>query len=151
MQVMRTVSEGMQIPPGSTSYIVELLQRALLRAGFDPGPADGGFLPGSMTATAVRNFQAANGIAANGTVGPETWEALPDVDMQGLPTLELGSEGEAVALLQRCMRRMGFFHGPIDGVFGPTTEAAVRGWQASFPDGMVVDGTVGDQTWKVVG
>jgi peptidoglycan hydrolase-like protein with peptidoglycan-binding domain len=149
MIVGPTIQEGPQFQPGSTSLTVELLQRALLRAGFNPGPVDGGFLPGSATATAVRNFQAANGLVANGIVGPETWEALPDEDMQGLPTLELGSEGGAVALLQRCLRRMGFFHGPINGVFGPETDAAVKAHQGAF--GLIVDGVVGDQTWSFLG
>ena len=109
MIVMPTIQEGPQFPPGSTSYLVELLQRALVRAGFNPGPVDGGFLAGSTTAAAVKAFQAANGLVANGIVGPETWDALPDEDMQGLPGLELGSEGGAVALLQRCLRRSGFY------------------------------------------
>ena len=66
---VRTIQEGPQFPPGSTSYEVELLQRALVRAGFDPGPVDGNFLPGSLTASAVRGFQAANGLAAVGLRG----------------------------------------------------------------------------------
>jgi peptidoglycan hydrolase-like protein with peptidoglycan-binding domain len=146
---VRTIQEGPQFPPGSTSYEVELLQRALVRAGFDPGPVDGNFLPGSLTASAVRGFQAANGLAANGIVGPETWQALPDEDMQGLPGLQLGSEGGAVAVLQRCLRRMGFYTGPISGVFDAQTDAAVRQQQQALA--LVVDGTVGDQTWSFLG
>jgi peptidoglycan hydrolase-like protein with peptidoglycan-binding domain len=146
---VRTIQEGPQFPPGSTSYEVELLQRALVRAGFNPGPVDGNFLPGSLTASAVRGFQAGNGLAANGIVGPETWEALPDEDMQGLPGLQLGSEGGAVALLQRCLRRMGFYTGPISGQFDAQTDAAVRQQQQAL--GLVVDGTVGDQTWGFLG
>ena len=52
MQVGPTLQEG------SSGEAVEVLQRALLRAGFDPGPVDGEF--GPMTA-AVRSFQAARG------------------------------------------------------------------------------------------
>jgi peptidoglycan hydrolase-like protein with peptidoglycan-binding domain len=99
MQVMPTVQEAAIHTPGRGSYVVELLQRALVRAGFDPGPVNGDFRPGSMTAAAVRGFQAANGLVANGIVGPETWLALPAEDMQGLPRLQLGSQGGAVALV----------------------------------------------------
>jgi peptidoglycan hydrolase-like protein with peptidoglycan-binding domain len=106
------------------------------------------YLAGSKTVQAVRTFQAANGLAANGIVGPETWEALPEEDMQGLPTLEQGSNGGAVAMLQRILRDSGFNPGPINGVFGPTTDTAVRGWQGLM--GIVVDGIVGDQTWTTL-
>jgi peptidoglycan hydrolase-like protein with peptidoglycan-binding domain len=147
--ILRTISEAQQIPPGSTSMVVQCLQRALVRAEFKPGPVDGGFLPGSMTAAAVREFQGANGIVANGTVGPETWEALPDEDMEGLPTLEAGSEGGAVAMLQRMLYQMGFApifpNGSINGVFGPETDEAVRNHQTAM--GITVDGIVGEQTW----
>jgi peptidoglycan hydrolase-like protein with peptidoglycan-binding domain len=81
MQVMPTVQEAPVHTPGRGSYVVELLQRALLRAGLDPGPVNGDFRSGSMTAAAVRRFQAANGLVANGIVGPETWLALPAEDM----------------------------------------------------------------------
>jgi len=43
---------------------------------------------------------------------------------------------------------MGFDPGLINGVFGPTTDAAVRSYQAT---GLVVDGIVGDQTWSYLG
>ena len=36
----------------------------------------------------------------------------------------------------------------VDGFFGPQTEEAVRAWQGFF--GLVVDGWVGAQTWKLV-
>jgi hypothetical protein len=53
-------------------------------------------------------------------------EALPDEDMQGRPGLQLGLEGGAVALLERFLRRMGFYSGPINGQFDAQTDAAVR-------------------------
>jgi peptidoglycan hydrolase-like protein with peptidoglycan-binding domain len=37
--------------------------------------------------------------------------------------------------------------GPIDGMFGPVTEAAVRAYQGDR--GVPVDGIVGDLTWWV--
>jgi|SRR5829696_4988427 len=143
--------------PDRLNTVIICLQRALLRAGFDPGHVDGNFLPGSQTEAAVRQFQAENGLINNGVVGPETWEALPDDDMQGLPTLQEGSEGGAVALLQRMLRQMGMMPGPgtlfprptdLNGVFGPETDRAVRTrWDEI---GIVVDGIVGDQTWSIM-
>jgi mannan endo-1,4-beta-mannosidase len=59
---------------GSSGEAVKELQRALQRAGFDPGPIDGEF--GPVTAAAVRSFQAARGLVVDGIVGPQTWGAL---------------------------------------------------------------------------
>lgn len=153
MQVYPTLSPGPPFGPTLRRLHVQTLQRALLRAGFDPDPPVTvvdceSYLAGSKTVQAVRNFQTANGLAANGIVGPETWEALPEEDMQGLPTLEQGSNGGAVAMLQRILLSSGFDAGPINGVFGPTTDTAVRGWQKFM--GIVEDGIVGDQTWTTL-
>src|SRR3712207_9379907 len=73
MQVGPTLQEG------SSGEAVEVLQRALQRAGFDPGPVDGEF--GPMTAAAVRSFQAARSLVVDGIVGPQTWSALEEVAM----------------------------------------------------------------------
>ena len=50
------------------------VQRRLARLGFEPGPLDGRY--GPATERAVRAFQAAAGIAADGVVGPQTRAAL---------------------------------------------------------------------------
>jgi uncharacterized protein YkwD len=75
MQVGPTLQEG------SSGEAVEVLQRALQRAGFDPGPVDGEF--GPMTAAAVRSFQAARGLVVDGIVGPQTWSALGEGEVTG--------------------------------------------------------------------
>lgn len=59
---------------GSRSETVRLAQAALTGLGYDAGGADGIF--GANTATAVKRFQAAHGLAADGIVGRDTWHAL---------------------------------------------------------------------------
>ncbi|MEM9043141.1 MAG: peptidoglycan-binding protein [Pseudomonadota bacterium] len=59
---------------GSTGAEVLLLQRSLALAGYSPRGLDGRFGPG--TERAVRAFQHANRLTADGIVGPKTWEVL---------------------------------------------------------------------------
>ena|SRR3989338_1123109 len=53
---------------------VKDVQQALLRAGFDPGPADGRM--GKKTRAAVKEFQRRNNLNADGIVGEKTWSLL---------------------------------------------------------------------------
>lgn len=61
------------------------------------------------------------------------------------PLLRKGSQGAAVKDVQTALQRRGFSPGPIDGIFGPLTETAVRAFQTA--GGLIVDGIVGPQTW----
>ena len=61
------------------------------------------------------------------------------------PLLKRGSSGTAVRQLQEALKEAGHDPGPIDGEFGPATEAAVRAFQQD--KGIAVDGIVGDITW----
>lgn len=64
------------------------------------------------------------------------------------PTLALGSRGPGVAELQRFLKAAGVLTGPVDGDFGPMTQAAVRRFQQA--KGLSVDGVVGPQTWAAL-
>ena len=52
--------------------------------------------------------------------------------------------GEAVERIQTALKTEGIDPGPIDGIFGPKTEAAVLGFQ--LREGLVPDGEVGPET-----
>jgi peptidoglycan hydrolase-like protein with peptidoglycan-binding domain len=65
--------------------------------------------------------------------------------MAGEPQLRRGSDGAWVSHLQSLLQAEGADPGPIDGDFGPRTEAAVRAYQEA--NGLRVDGIVGPETW----
>ena len=60
---------------GSSGPAVRDLQEAL---GYDPGPVDGAF--GAKTESAVKKFQQAREIAADGIVGRVTWINIDEAD-----------------------------------------------------------------------
>ena len=62
------------LKPGDTGAEVTKLQQALISLGYSPGKADGSYGPG--TQKAVTDFQTAQGLAADGIVGPKTLAAL---------------------------------------------------------------------------
>jgi flagellum-specific peptidoglycan hydrolase FlgJ len=59
--------------------------------------------------------------------------------------LRNGSRGRDVSHIQDTLRSAGFNPGKTDGIFGPKTEAALRGFQQS--KGLQVDGIAGQQTF----
>jgi hypothetical protein len=65
------------------------------------------------------------------------------------PLLARGSKGSVVSALQDALKRFDTATdpGPIDGDFGPRTEAGVRAYQSH--QSITVDGIVGRQTWWV--
>jgi peptidoglycan hydrolase-like protein with peptidoglycan-binding domain len=143
------MNSGPTLTPGSTGSDVRRLQRLLVEIkllSFDQ--INGTF--GATTEAAVKDFQSGNGLTVDGVVGPQTWSKLP-VDPQ-TPVLEQGATGTAVSALQKGLTSYSVQNaaanpGPIDGVFGPRTEAAVRAYQSDR--GVAVDGVVGDRTWWV--
>jgi lysozyme len=67
------MAEQPTLKQGAKGGAVQRLQKALVKAG-QAVAVDGDFGPG--TDRAVRAFQSAHGLAADGVVGPATWSAL---------------------------------------------------------------------------
>lgn len=63
-----------------------------------------------------------------------------------MPVLVFGSRGIYVELLQSTLKKIGFYFGEVDGVFGQETLDSVYYFQSQF--GLVVDGVVGRATWR---
>jgi peptidoglycan hydrolase-like protein with peptidoglycan-binding domain len=71
------------------------------------------------------------------------------VEEDTMEMLRTGSSGEAVEALQKKLLAMGINPGPVDGIFGPKTDAAVRRFQER--EDLQVDGIVGPQTFGALG
>jgi peptidoglycan hydrolase-like protein with peptidoglycan-binding domain len=107
-----------------------------------------------MTENSVKAFQTARGLTADGVVGPQTQKAvstvsqmlgsLPALDPQGR-IIRPGYRGQDVRYLQELLTIAGYDPGPIDGVFGPLSQAALSDFQDDF-GGLTVDGKLGPST-----
>lgn len=128
------------------------VQTRLIEIGFSLGKegVDGRF--GPTTAAAVRSFQDARGIPADGIIGKETWDHLVRASYvlgDRLLYLRLPfTIGDDIAILQNLLKRLGFYTGPMDGVYGSLTDAAVREFQ--YSTGVHSDGIVGPETIKAL-
>lgn len=72
----------------------------------------------------------------------------PPVDQ--CPLLRQGDRGPAVRRLQTLLRIAGFNPGPVDGIFGPRTQAALVAFQQSVRE-IEVTGVADLDTWTALG
>ena len=108
---------------------VRALQRSLLALGQRPGPVDG--LYGPLTEAAVERLQRDSGLAVDGIVGPQTRRVLNAKTPQlarGAGYGQLGGSPQ-VRGIQRRLRALGHRPGPVDGLYGPRTQAAMERFQ----------------------
>jgi peptidoglycan hydrolase-like protein with peptidoglycan-binding domain len=126
---------------GDTGPEVTAIQH-LLRSHSYNVSVDGIF--GPQTRQQVIAFQNANGLGADGIVGPNTWGKLIQGNM-----IDQGSTGQAVRALQVLLReRFGYNNVNVDGDFGPLTRDAVEDFQDEYD--LDVDGIVGPNTWQAL-
>lgn len=117
---------------------------------------------GTGTTAAVRAFQRRHGLTVDGVVGKTTWDAIyreyrsiqsdngtPNA-YPGTP-LRPGDRGQNVRLVQFWLKIARSVYSAlndvgVDGIFGPSTTAAVKKFQRYF--GLASDGIVGRATWS---
>ena len=145
---------------------VRLLQEQLQQLNYFNGPITSFF--GSLTETAVKEFQRDYQLSPDGIYGSDTKVALEealgrvgrrtsiqplDLDRSRttLPAgansriLRLGTSGSDVRSLQERLRKEGFYFGAVNGLFDAETEQAVRQFQQAKRL-RLVDGIVGQET-----
>jgi len=122
---------------------VAALQVALSKRGYYHGAFDG--IAGPVTRRATMRFQRRHHLTPDGIAGAHTRRALGRWAQRelGQRPLRRGNHGWDVAELQFLLRHNGNVVS-LDGIFGPTTEAAVI--RSQRRGGLAVDGVVGPQT-----
>ena len=91
-------------------------------------------------AAVVALVAAVAGCGAGGSTTTVTVTAAPP---STAPTTQMPT-GPAVAELQRLMTRLGYYSGPIDGIYGSATTAGVEAMQTAL--GVTADGIYGAET-----
>ena len=121
---------------------VRVIQTALVKAGIEV-TVDGVYGPG--TEAAVKQYQTKANLTVDGIVGPTTRQRLESllIEQRTLRLTQPYMQGEDVSWVQEALVKAGFEVTP-DGVYGPTTAAAVKQFQANL--GIVADGVVGAVT-----
>ena len=127
---------------------VRVLQEQLRTAGFFKADPTGNF--GPITEDAVRRFQADNFLEASGIAGPTTRRKLQDLGRPGpvtakpklapapiaqskpQPSPSPATTQTSVVQLQQRLQKLGFYDGPVNGIFDDRTRAAVRGAQRYY-------------------
>lgn len=140
------------IQKGSTGQHVKCAQEALHARLIYTGRIDGDF--GPQTEKAVRDYQFQRSqtdggwmaesfpLQSTGVINDDTWNRLdPD-------TLQEGSQGAAVKLLQELLEDYNYDIGPIDSMFGERTRKAVMAFQEKAA--LKSDGVVEARTWAAL-
>lgn len=122
---------------GDKGVDVTTLQYLLAARGYETG-VDGDFGPG--TEASVKAFQKANGLEADGDVGPKTWAKL-------IVQVKKGSTGNAVKAAQTQLKANGY-NIAVDGDFGSGTDSATRAFQTKVK--LTSDGIIGPNTWTAL-
>jgi peptidoglycan hydrolase-like protein with peptidoglycan-binding domain len=135
---------------GSKGPLVKRVQRVFARELlWNPfGPITGLFDAGLEAS--VKNWQQSANLTVDGIVGPQTWASLPAYQ-EVAPDLKPGDTGPVVAWLQQTLagKNIGIeflaYSGPIDGIYGPLTEASVKSMQAWAK--VKVTGCIDEDDW----
>ncbi|GMQ85476.1 MAG: N-acetylmuramoyl-L-alanine amidase [Acidimicrobiia bacterium] len=138
-----------QFHAGDRGEPVRDIQRRLASLGRPTEPDALGFY-GDTTVAAVTEFQRSRGLAHDGIVGPETWQALVDAgytlgDRMVYRRVPM-TRGDDISRLQQGLNSLGFDAGKVDGLFGPATLSAVLDFQHNRS--MAEDGIVGGAVVK---
>ena len=146
-------TSGSVLKLNSQGTKVSQLQTDLKQLGYYYADITGNF--GEKTEAAVKAFQKAKGLTADGVAGTKTLSAIASaisaaggsITTRG-SGLRLGSSGDNVRNLQTDLTTLGYYYGDITGNFGSLTQQAVKKFQQSR--GLTADGIAGTTTINAI-
>lgn len=103
--------------------------------------------PFTLSGADAVQYQSTNAWDASWVLDTFPWYPGGSTPPPANPTLQLGDRGAAVSTLQTRLNVHGA-HVGVDGVFGPATLSAVKGFQKAAK--LNVDGIVGPATWQAL-
>lgn len=147
-------SAGTTLKLNSQGTKVSQLQTDLKQLGYYYAEITGNF--GAKTEAAVKAFQKAKGLTADGVAGPKTLNAIAAaVDKAGgsssgssSTNMKLGSTGAAVSALQQNLTTLGYYYGDVTGHYGNLTQQAVKKFQKA--KGLTQDGVASTATLNAI-
>ena len=133
---------------------VRNLQQDLTTLGYYWAEITGNF--GERTEAAVKAFQKAKSLTADGIAGTKTLNAIAvAVDKAGgsssgssSTNMKLGSTGTAVSALQQNLTTLGYYYGDVTGHYGNLTQQAVKKFQKA--KGLTQDGVASTATLNAI-
>lgn len=141
------------------------LQNQLKQLGYFPNNVAATGYFGSVTRDAVIKFQRDQGLVADGVVGSQTLASLqkgkpapttstpestpaPATNSRQLPSVQLGSQGDVVKLVQLQLTVFGYYKGEVNSQFNEETRQAVIKFQKEMQ--VPGDGVVGQRTHELL-
>ena len=145
---------GTTLKLNSQGTKVSQLQTDLKQLGYYYAEITGNF--GEKTEAAVKAFQKAKGLMADGVAGKKTLDAIAAaVDKAGgsssgssSTNMKLGSTGTAVSALQQNLTTLGYYYGDVTGHYGNLTQQAVKKFQKA--KGLTQDGVASTATLNAI-
>ena len=129
---------------GDEGTDVSELQRRLVELGYLQD-VTGEF--GIYTQKAVKAFQKANNLSADGTIGQETREMLYS-DEAKAKALSYGDTAEILKTYQERLKKLNYYNGAINGTFNSELRDAVKAFQNK--NGLIADGAIGATTAELL-
>lgn len=148
-------SKNTYLRNGDSGANVRQMQERLISLGYLVGKATSHF--DNATEAGLMAFQRRHTSYADGVAGPETLKSLYSSSATktsspsgiiGITLREGSKETDAVRLLQKKLKSLGYYKGSVDGSFGSGTTEAVKKFQSA--NKLTADGVAGGGTFNIL-